>query len=278
LTQSFSASQQPIDYLAVGHLSRDLTPSGDLLGGTAAYAGLAAHSIGRQVGILTSCADDVDLQPLASLAIIRIPAHETTTFENKISGGRRTQWIHGLAGTIEANELPHAWKQSEIVHLGPIANEIDLNLAHMFPESFLGMTPQGWLREWDSEGRIAPTSWEAIIPALRKADAVVLSEEDLVNSGQAASEMSKHCQTLVLTLGPKGARVYHRGENRLVPVMDREEVDPTGAGDIFAAAFFVHLHATQDPWTAADRANQVASESVGARGLLGATVYEAKRP
>jgi sugar/nucleoside kinase (ribokinase family) len=39
-------------------------------------------------------------------------------------------------------------------------------------------------------------------------------------------------------------------------------VDPTGAGDVFAAAFLCHLHASGNPREAADFANRVAACSV----------------
>jgi len=47
------------------------------------------------------------------------------------------------------------------------------------------------------------------------------------------------------------------------------EVDATGAGDIFAAAFFVRLQRGADPWTAACFANCVAAQSVIRAGLAG---------
>jgi sugar/nucleoside kinase (ribokinase family) len=44
-------------------------------------------------------------------------------------------------------------------------------------------------------------------------------------------------------------------------------VDPTGAGDIFAAAFFVALQRVGDAWTAARFANCIAARSVTRAGL-----------
>jgi sugar/nucleoside kinase (ribokinase family) len=46
-------------------------------------------------------------------------------------------------------------------------------------------------------------------------------------------------------------------------------VDPTGAGDIFAAAFFTRLLKTRDPWEAARFATLLASYSVSRVGLQG---------
>jgi sugar/nucleoside kinase (ribokinase family) len=46
-------------------------------------------------------------------------------------------------------------------------------------------------------------------------------------------------------------------------------LDATGAGDVFAAAFFVRLHKTRDPWEAARFATLIASRSVTRLGLDG---------
>ncbi|HET6789000.1 MAG TPA: carbohydrate kinase family protein, partial [Aquabacterium sp.] len=48
-----------------------------------------------------------------------------------------------------------------------------------------------------------------------------------------------------------------------------KEVDATGAGDIYAAAFFVRLYTTRDPWEAARFATQFAAYSVSRPGLEG---------
>jgi sugar/nucleoside kinase (ribokinase family) len=48
-----------------------------------------------------------------------------------------------------------------------------------------------------------------------------------------------------------------------------EEVDATGAGDIFAAAFFIRLFNTRDPWEAARFATALAAYSVTRVGLNG---------
>ena len=47
------------------------------------------------------------------------------------------------------------------------------------------------------------------------------------------------------------------------------EVDPTGAGDVFAAAFLIRLQETQDPIAAARFANATASFCVQAPGVTG---------
>jgi hypothetical protein len=67
---------EPINYLIIGHLTRDLTPSGPRIGGTAAYAGLTANALGLRVGIVTSWGAEV---PLGQLQPIIRPLSKIST-------------------------------------------------------------------------------------------------------------------------------------------------------------------------------------------------------
>jgi sugar/nucleoside kinase (ribokinase family) len=69
-------------------------------------------------------------------------------------------------------------------------------------------------------------------------------------------------QVPVLKLGAAGCRVF--GRNIAAPAVDA--VDPTGAGDAFAAAFCVAWIRGAEPLEAAERAVQAASESVQLAG------------
>jgi sugar/nucleoside kinase (ribokinase family) len=267
----------PIDYLVVGHLSEDQTPAGPRLGGTVAYSGLTAASIGRSVGIVTSAADSLDLSDLSHIPIQRRRTAESTSFENRYSAEGRTQILLGRADDLSLEDVPVAWRQSEIVHLAPIAREIGIELAQAFPNSFVGLTPQGLMRNWDDSGRVFPGIWESAQQFLPLADAVVLSIEDLGMQWPAAEAMESHCKVLVVTEGPRGARVFAEDQWTLQPAPPGTEIDPTGVGDIFAAVFFSEYHRTGDPRAAAAISNRIASASVSRRGLDSApTAHEVR--
>ncbi len=51
-------------------------------------------------------------------------------------------------------------------------------------------------------------------------------------------------------------------------------MDATGAGDIFAAAFFERLYQTKDAWEAARFATNLAAYSVTRNGLHGIPTHE----
>ena len=72
---------------------------------------------------------------------------------------------------------------------------------------------------------------------------------------------------LVVTLGAEGALVHYAGEQRHIPAPRVTEIDPTGCGDIFATIFFMCLQDGDNPWMAAQIANQVAASGATRVGL-----------
>jgi sugar/nucleoside kinase (ribokinase family) len=264
----------PIDYLVIGHITRDLGPQGATAGGTAAYAGLTAAALGLRVGAVTSFGPDMHMTKLGDVWIHAVPAPHTTTFTNEYTPSGRRQLITGRALDLTLDHVPMEWRAARWVHLGPVANEVDPALAAAFPGASLGLTPQGWFRDWDSEGKITILPWLARKPALAAARAVVISVEDVVGEETAIKEIADACPLLVVTDGMHGARVYFEGRMRMVPAPAVIASDPTGAGDIFAAAFFAALGEGGETLQAARFATAIATRSVTRRGLAGIPTRE----
>ncbi|MBC7879528.1 MAG: ribokinase [Anaerolineales bacterium] len=263
------APPQPVDYLVVGHVAVDITPQGIQLGGTVSFAALTARALGMRVGIVTSAGEDAPLQALDGIHIVNIPSKHSTTFENVRTQSGRKQTLHHQAEPILLDHIPQVWKSAPIIHLAPIAHELDSSLPEKLSDSLLGITPQGWMRSWDENGQVTATAWENNEQALRYAGAVVMSVEDVNRDLELVEEMTHHTRILCLTEGEDGCVLYWNGDRRRFRPIEVEEVDATGAGDIFAAAFFVRLHATHDPWEAARFATQLAARSVTRVGLNG---------
>ena len=263
------ASLQPVDYLVVGHVAADIMPAGVLLGGTVSYSALTARALGLRVGIVTSSGADAPLGALDGIPMVNIPAEHSTTFENINTPNGRRQTLHHQAAPILLDHIPQVWRSAPIIHLAPIANEVDSSLAEKLSGSLLGITPQGWMRVWDENGQVSSTAWENSDQALLHAGAVVLSIEDINRNLELVEEMAHKTRLLCLTEGEAGAVLHWNGDRRRFrpPVM--VEVDGTGAGDIFAAAFFTRLYHTRDPWEAARFATQLAARSVTRIGLNG---------
>jgi sugar/nucleoside kinase (ribokinase family) len=258
-----------VDYLLVGHLTVDMTPNGPRLGGTAAYSALAARALGLQVGIVTSGAEDLPLAPLAEFPIVRVPAEHSTTFENLQTPTGRRQVLHHRAGTLMYEHIPAAWRSAPILHLAPLAQEIPVEIAAQSTASLTGLTPQGWLRAWDEQGHVHPRAWDEAAQVLPHVGATVISREDVGGDEEQIESFAQHTRVLAVTEGAAGSVLYWHGDRRRFRAPQVEEVDSVGAGDIYAAAFFIRMYTTRDPWEAARFATQFAAYSVTRPGLAG---------
>lgn len=265
---------QPVEYLVIGHVAEDLTPSGTQLGGTVSYAALTARALGMSVGIVTSVGEDAPLKVLKGIQIVNIPTKRSTVFENVYTEHGRRQTLHHQAALIEFKHIPQAWRNAPIVHLAPIAQEFDGSLAGRFPTSLVGVTPQGWMRGWDENGKVFATAWENSKQVLGRVGGVVMSIEDIARDLELVESMAHQTRVLCLTEGESGSVLHWNGDRRRFRAPVVKEVDATGAGDIFAAAFFVRLHQTRDPWEAARFATNLAAYSVTRVGLGGIPTRE----
>ena len=269
--------ERNLDYLAIGHVTCDLVDGTYAVGGTVSYAARTARALGCRVGIITSASPDLDLNDaLGDITIARIPAATTTTFENIYTPNGRRQILHATAERLVPEMVPQDWRTvsaGTIVHLGPVAQECDPALADVFGDrpsgAFVGLTPQGWMRRRDQAGHVSRCRWEGAESLLARADAVVLSEEDVAGDKALVSRYAAQTRLLVLTQGAAGCTVYTKGQSRHFPAPAVREADATGSGDIFAATFFIQLQRDRDPWEAARLANCVAAQSVARAGLDG---------
>ncbi len=259
----------PPDYVVMGTLTKDLIPGGYTVGGTVTYGALTARNLGCSVGIVTSFAPELDPGDLlVGISVARTPSPETTTFENIYVNGQRQQFIHAVATSLEPASIPGTWKHSPIVHLGPLVNEIPSDVVGVIDSrSLIGVTPQGWMRQWDEVGYVEPRRWQEAEAILHRADVLVFSEEDVAHMPGEIQRLAGLAHIMVVTKGPAGATLYLDGQATHHPAFEAEEVDPTGAGDVFAAAFLIRLRETEDPHEATRFAHATASLTIEGLGV-----------
>lgn len=264
------------EFLVIGTVTKDLQEAGYTIGGTVTFASLTARNLGQRAAVVTRASADLSFDPIyQGIEVLRLPSPVTTTFQNLYSAdGTRTQFIRAVAGQINAEDIPPAWREAKVVLLGPLADELEGSIARIFPHSLIGVTPQGWMRHWDEEGRVFPKPWEDAAEVLTHAQVVVCSENDIERNEEVIHAYAGMADILVVTHGPGGATVYHRGEARRLPAFETVEVDPTGAGDVFAAAYLIELERGGDPYAAAHFANCVASFIIEKPGIEGIPTLE----
>lgn len=255
------------DLVVVGHVCRDVTsePPGWRPGGAVYYAASTAARLGYSVGVITAGATEVEtLRALPNTVVISLDAKKSTSFENVYEQGVRRQFVRGLAPPIPADLVPPEWSKAKVVLLAPVADEVPLALPRSFPLALIGVSPQGYMRQLSLGQEVRYKPWERSAEVLPHVAAAIFSEEDV--RGQTVSWLTYCGPVLAMTRGSRGCDLILCGKRRLVDGFPSDEVDPTGAGDVFAAAFMLELARVREPLQAARFANCVASFSVAGRG------------
>ena len=268
-------------YLVIGHIAADLQADGTVvLGGTALYSAITAARLGWRVGVLTRGAFGKtvggltipSLEPFGGeISIVNQDADFPTVFVNEYHAGRRVQQIRHWAGPIDLRGLPPHWANARVVHLGPIAQEIDQRQVGALTPGFLGVTPQGFMREWPREagGKVRLTHLRLTPELVSRIDGVVVSDEE-IHLARDTVERVGAVRLGVVTRGEGGALVHFGGEKVELAGYPVKTRDLTGAGDVFAAAFFIKATDRTGSADAAGRfANAVAGLSLRQVGPYG---------
>lgn len=258
-----------IDFLAIGHLTHDVVGDDFILGGASAYSSKTAFNLGLRVGVVSAVGDDFlhyDKLNGISLALARRGGFKTTTFENLYENGLRRQIIRGVAPAISQEDVPDEWRNTKIVYICPVANEVELSIVSLFNSSLVGASPQGWMRRWDERGIVFPSKWELNCNCI---DVLIMSEEDIMPFPQVIDEYVDKVKIMILTRGENGSRLFMNGTVEDFPAFRTSVFDPTGAGDVFATAFLIKYFETNDPVEASIFANCTASFVVEKQGMDG---------
>lgn len=270
--------QVPPDYVVVGHCALDLQPDGSFLpGGTVLYSALTVARLGLRAAVLTAGdpgAIGRALAPFAGAFDLHIlPRAGTTIFENVATPQGRRQTLHGWGGPILPDDLPAPWRGAPILHLGPIAAELPPDAWSAFLRAgappWPVTTPQGWLRRWGplpSPVRHEPlTLPDALLDTIR---AIVISAEERDVAEEAVRRVATRGYGAI-TLGPLGVDLLYGGATARVASFPVTVRDETGAGDVFAAAWFARMARGDTPEAAARLACAASALSITAPGPNG---------
>ena len=253
------------NYLVLGHITHDKRPEGNAVGGSVYYGAITASRLGYTAAMVTSCPKEFLFPKELATIDKRISySPKATIFHNKyIDVGQdnyRIQYVESTANPLSISDVPPQWKRPEIVHFGPLVGEIDSNLICHFNNSLTIASIQGWTRGWDRNGKVQQLEWKGdnVLPYV---DAAVCSIEDL-HSYSDITRWKDMVPILILTKGRKGATVYTRHETIELDPIPINQIDPTGAGDVFTAAFIIEYKETGDHEHSARFATIAAGKSV----------------
>ena len=256
-----------IRFLAIGHVTNDQLAAGVFPGGAALYAGLTAVHLGARVRLITSFGSDfVGREILAHPGIHCdvAPSEQTTTFEERYVKGQR--WARVLK---QAAPLRSGAYDADVVFVCPVIGEVDSGALVAPGGAILGAGLQGWLRGLNKEGIVQRRRLRDI-SFLSICRVVFFSEQDTPDDPlKFAQRIHETVRIVVVTQGAQGALVLAEGRSFRIPAFPSQEVDPTGAGDSFAACFLLALADGLSPLDAGIYASCGASIIVESQGPSG---------
>jgi len=282
-------------FLAVGHVTRDVFPGEEdwRLGGTVTYTSATAARLGAHAALVTRVGpkERARLEERCralGIELFAVAGEVTTTFAFRYEDGHRILTLRARARGLTLADVPVDLRAADAVVLGSVAHEIDRSLLGAFGHAATVVTAQGYLREWAADGTIHPRRWDDVADVTAKASAIVLSEEDVGGdldeprrwaSLRAQGPLPLHTPVIV-TFAERGSLVLVDGTERMIPAYHADRVvDPTGAGDAFAAGLSIALSEGRELIDGVRFAHAVASfavEAVGTDGLADRARVEAR--
>lgn len=264
----------------IGNLSRDVVEGGrPRVGGAPYYAGRALRLLGRRARIITKCAETdraALLPPVVGLGhpVAWRASASTAAFSFAYRGDARVMHVDAVGAAWEPDEA-RTWVRAELggaewIHVAPLARTD-------FPPETLRVLARGRRLALDGQGlvrrgRTGPLELDrAFDPSLLEHVSILKLAEDeavaLLGEVSAASVRVLGVPEVLVTLGSRGSLVWSGGELVEVPVRRlARAVDPTGAGDAYAAAYVASRSGGLAPVAAARRATDAVVALLTGRG------------
>jgi len=249
------------DIVSVGHLSIDSIFLPDrstpfvVLGGSAAYASFAARCLGATVSVVSKVGSDFPSAYLWWLGqegidlsgVVKAGTAQTTRFELKYSKNfsNRNLRLKNKAPPITLSNLPKSLK-AKTIHIAPIAGEIAYETVEKLRNcaELLSLDPQGLVRYFDEKGNVTSGSLAdkrvlELVNIFKSSSDEIKAATDMSNLKSAIKAVHDYgVETVIVTLGTKGAVLSIKGTAYTIPAYKSEKVvDPTGAGDVFIGSF-----------------------------------------
>jgi len=253
----------------IGHLSRDVVAGGEpRIGGGPWHAARALRVLRENAVLFAKCGERERRGFQRELAATGLPTSfsfsgTTTAFSMLYDGeGARTMFVEAVGEPWRASDLhQHLLHGVEWLQVAPL-------LRSDFDASTLARLARGRQILLDGQGLVrAPKTGPLTLDAdydpdlLRHVAILKLGDDEaraIVGDADLQSLALLGVPEVVVTFGLEGSLVLTRGVATRVPAR-AVHVDPTGAGDAFAAAYLAARAARHAPVSAARRATAVVS-------------------
>lgn len=283
---SLSQTSQPTivigGTIAIDHVKTPEAEAANLLGGSAAYAALAASFFSRPIGLIGIIGHDFPAEHLAmleargvSLAGVERSENESFTWSGEYHANMNERTTHRVGLNVLESwqvKVPAALADAEIVVLANMSPDNQLEMLGQCGIGNDGTHPAATKTRFviadtmDLWIEIANARLHQVLPHV---DLFVLNEgearelagtSNLIQAGRAL--LAKGPRNVVIKLGEFGAILFSAGEGSELEVFRASAwplevvADPTGAGDTFLGAMAGYLAAQGAPPYAATSLRQ----------------------
>lgn len=223
--------REPVVVIA-GHVTHDRRRDGTVhAGGPAFYAARTHRALGATARLVTALGDDF------------LRTDELLGLQAEVRRGRATTELDrdrliARAEPVLAVDLPEAWRRCDLLHLAPALSEIDIaRWTQVTQARRIVLGVHGFTRVPAPGGAAVTRPWSIDPRVLSVVDIACVAEADLAAQGDLFDRLVHAVPIVAVTRGALGCDVIERGRTTRVGIHATRAVDPTGAGDTFAAAF-----------------------------------------
>ncbi|MGB5912975.1 MAG: PfkB family carbohydrate kinase [Promethearchaeia archaeon] len=292
-----SQKNKDLTFLFIGHLAIDSIirfkklrkPT---LGGSVSFGSLALRKYcqNENISIISNLgrlnfnmsllklleSNDIDLRG------IKWSDSNNTNFVLDYINHSRTLTLKTKSPNLRFDDFPEEYLniQPDIIVLVPLCNEISYNyvseILHAFPDVFIGIDLQGFIRHINSNGIVSYIRDEKLIKNMNKiinliGDRLILKgseiEMKLLSGNKDLDAVMNHFNIFdnngiyIMTLGEAGSMVIKKGQELLrIPAFKAKKViDETGAGDVYLAIFLYEFLNSDMSWMAIKNSALLAS-------------------
>lgn len=280
-------------HLAIDNIIRFKRLSKATLGGSACYSSLALRTYTQDAKIyiishigkknFNSSLLDVVKNKNIDLRGIKYSNVENTNFILDYFNHNRTLTLKSRSPNLEFKDIPQEYLNNppDVIVLVPLCNEISVEyisqISNQFPNVYIGIDLQGFIRSVDKNGIVSYIYNDPIISNLNKiidliGDRLILkgSEEEMKLLVNEYNDLHKVLNNFddydtngifIMTLGEKGSMIYKKGNPILkIPAFKPKKVsDETGAGDVYFSIFLYEFSHSDKSWDSVKKAAFLAS-------------------
>jgi len=281
-----SQKNKDLSFLFIGHLAIDSIirfkklrkPT---LGGSVSFGSLALRKYCQNENIsivsnLGSLNFNMSLLKLLErnnidLRGIKWSDSNNTNFVLDYINHSRTLTLKAKSPNLKFDDFPEEYvnNQPDIIVLVPLCNEISYNyvseILNTFPDVFIGIDLQGFIRHINSNGIVSYIWDENLIKNMNKiinliGDRLILKgseiEMKLLSGNEDLDAVMNHFNIFdnngiyIMTLGEAGSMIIKKGQGILkIPAFKAKKViDETGAGDVYLAIFLYEFLNSDMSW------------------------------